>query len=93
MSYLKSKKFLDKMNLGVWSRSIRIETIGSYAERWEHQIICYRASGDFKTDWMIEKREDTCKPYILKKICSGDRYGAFNRLISAKISAYLFDFG
>jgi hypothetical protein len=46
-----------------------------------------------ESDWMIEKREDTVKPYILMKICTGDRYGAFDRLGSAKIAAYLFDFG
>lgn len=83
---------ISKVNLGSWYRSERTEVIGSYAERYEHRIIMYTCYG-LESDWMIEKREDTVKPYILMKICTGDRYGAFDRLGSAKIAAYLFDFG
>lgn len=82
---------ISKVNLGSWYRSQRIETIGTYAERWKHRITTYTCSG-LKSDWMIEKREDTVKPYILRTH-SGTRYGAFDRLGSAKIAAYLFDFG
>lgn len=89
-----SKKIHIEYDLGVWTRSHIVEVSGSYAERWEHHITQYTCSGlIFKTDWRIQKREDTVKPYILMTIGSGQRYGAFNKLISAKIAAYLFEFG
>jgi len=52
----------------------------------------YFATG-YKTDWKIEKRTDCCKPYVLAKICTDARYGAFDKLKSAKAVAFFHDFG
>ena len=46
-----------------------------------------------KTDWRIEKRLNTNKPFVLSKTCTGQRYGAFDRFSSAKLVAYLLDIG
>jgi hypothetical protein len=56
-------------------------------------VVQVYAGNGYKTDWMIEKRTDCDKPYVLSKICTGQRYGTFNRLLSAKTAAFLFDFG
>jgi hypothetical protein len=90
---MKESKDFGITNLGKWSRGERVEVHGSYAERWVHKIITYTCYKGFKTDWLIEKREDTVKPYVLTKVCTGTRYGAFNKLKSAKIAAYLHEFG
>ncbi len=47
----------------------------------------------YKTDWKIERRVDTLKPYVLGKMCTNQRYGVFDKLSSAKQVAYLLDFG
>lgn len=88
-----SDDLIVKLNKIVWKRSKRVETIGTYAERYNHEIICYRCFEGHKKDWMIEKREDTFKPYLLREIGSGHRHGCFDKLSSAKIAAYLIEFG
>jgi hypothetical protein len=59
----------------------------------EEKIKYWIAHEGLKTDWMIEKRTTTDKPYVLVKICTGDRYGTFTYLDYAKIAAFLIDFG
>ena len=81
------------LNLGRWSHYKRTEVHGCYAERWKHIIQVYTTRDGFKSDWRIEKREDTVKPYVLMVICTGQRYGVYNKLKSAKMAAYLHDFG
>jgi hypothetical protein len=82
-----------KLNEIVWKRGKKVEVTGTYAERYVHEIIFYICYSGLKTDWIIEKREDTFKPYLLREIGSGHRHGCFDKLSSAKISAYLIDFG
>lgn len=67
-----------------WSRAVKIDD--------EYCSYKYYAS-DALTDWAIEKREDTIKPYVLIEICTGRRHGAFNKLGSAKQAAILHDYG
>ena len=83
-------KFIPSMkgwNKG-WGKPIR-STIGCGDI---NLLIYWLALDGFISDWKIEKRIDTCKPYILAKVCTNQRYGAFNNLSSAKIVAYLLDY-
>lgn len=71
-----------------WSSAIKPSK-----EKNEDLIFTWIALNGLKTDWKIEKRLSTNKPYILSKICTGDRYGCFNHLSNAKLTAYLLDLG
>jgi hypothetical protein len=59
----------------------------------EEKIKYWVAHDGLETDWRIEKRKTTDKPYVLVKTCTGDRYGTFTYLDYAKIAAFLIDFG
>jgi len=74
-----------------WSSPINPDKRQKYEE--PYLVRTWLAFDGLKTDWQIEKRLDTDKPFILAKTCTGQRYGSFDRLSSAKLAAYLLDLG